>query len=168
MKKVQTLDYVVNFFWTGIGFLPLVIYWRQTPLTIIFYGFLLISVIFANISQKIHHLFRLSSKTKTYEFLGVKLVRKFIQDGDYIRKGNPGIKSKDEAKKYLLRILMYERFHTLCLLFFTFSMIHSLINSKVWAGLFILLSNVLFNVYPLLLQQYNRLRISRLLEKMER
>ena len=118
MKKVQTLDYVVNFFWTGIGFLPLVIYWRQTPLTIIFYGFLLISVIFANISQKIHHLFRLSSKTKTYEFLGVKLVRKFIQDGDYIRKGNPGIKSKAEAKKYLLRILMYERFHTLCLLVF--------------------------------------------------
>ncbi|MEJ7692756.1 hypothetical protein [Daejeonella sp.] len=165
MNTVQTLNYVVNFFWTIIGFLPLTIYWWQTPLTFSFYCFLMVSVFLANVPERMIHQFRFSSKRRIYELVGVRLVRKFVQDGDYIRKGNHWVRSKAAAEKYLLRILMYERFHTLCFLFFTFSMTHALLNARIKLGLMILFCNVFFNVYPLLLQQYNRLRILRLIEK---
>jgi hypothetical protein len=51
----------------------------------------------------------------------------------------------------------------LCLLFFSLTSVHAIIFKQYLLGIFIIIANVLYNVCPLLLQQYNRARVSRVL-----
>ena len=54
-----------------------------------------------------------------------------------------------------------ERYHLVFLLIGFFSAVHALrIGWPGWA-LLLTASNVVFNVYPILLQRYNRLRVAR-------
>lgn len=109
---------------------------------------------------------QLSGAPKFYERFGVKIIRRFVQDGDIasksLRSGGRVIMNKARAQKYLNTIEMYERYHFLCLIFFLLTSLHAAANSRIAAALIIAACNIIYNVYPMLLQQYNKARILKL------
>jgi hypothetical protein len=114
-------------------------------------------------------LLQLSNSPRFYEALGIKLIRKFVQNGEYvnrlIRKSKPDykvVKDKQQAAQYLNTIAMYNRFHFLCLVFFMLTFAHAIISAKYLLALLIFMANLIYNVCPILLQQYNRARLLRI------
>lgn len=102
--------------------------------------------------------------------MGVKFIRKFVQNGQYVsrhlRKGNPDykvIKNKATALQYQNTIVMYERFHLICFIFFVFTAAYALLGSQFTLAIIVLSANIIYNIYPILLQQYNRARLLRVL-----
>ncbi len=166
----KAFNHIINFFWTALAFYPVIHYWYSARVDRWFIMGISISVVIAFLPQKFYSLLQLSDSRFFYEKLGVKTVRKFVQNGDLAKKmsGDKNyavIDSIVDAKKYLLTIEMYSRFHWLCFLFFLLSTIHTFSNSRILIGLLILLVNIMYNVTAILLQQYNKIRIQNLLRK---
>jgi hypothetical protein len=156
------MNQAVNFFWTILCFIPVITYWAIA-------GALLWCIIFIGISVASQlfpaRLLQLSSNPKFYESLSIKFIRKFVQHGEYInrltRKAKPNyrvVKDKANAVQYLKTVMMYERFHFLCFVFFSLTAIHAIVNSHYTLFTIIMIANVIYNM----LQQYNRARIIRL------
>jgi hypothetical protein len=160
------MNQVVNLFWTILCFIPLITYWITAGRLLWCFIFIGLSMLSLLLPLKYLHL---SNSPTFYEAWGVRFIRKFVQQGEYvnrfIRKSNPNyriVKHKSNAAQYLKTTLMYERFHFLCFVFFIATAIHALISGHYLLVIIILIANVIYNVYPMLLQQYNRARIVRL------
>jgi len=162
------MNQVVNLFWTIVCFIPIIIYWATA-------GHLLWCFIFISISVLSQTLplnrLQLSHNPKFYERLGIKFIRKFVQHGEYVntlkRKAKPHysvVNNRTGAAQYMKTIVMYERFHFICFVFFLSTAIHALVTGHYLLFMVILIANVIYNIYPMLLQQYNRVRIARLIK----
>jgi hypothetical protein len=163
------MNQFINFFWTILCFTAVLIYWFSGGLSTSFYIFIAISLVPTFIPQKIFDKLQLSYDTRFYERLGVRFIRRFVQHGDIAnritRKGNPAyqvISRKTNPDAYLKTIIMYERFHWMCFVFFLLTSMEALIESRYLIALIITISNVIYNCCPILLQQFNRVRILRL------
>ncbi|RWY47929.1 glycosyl-4,4'-diaponeurosporenoate acyltransferase CrtO family protein [Mucilaginibacter gilvus] len=163
------MNQAVNFFWTILCFTPVITVWANHYSVLWFCVFLMLSVLSQIFPAS---LIQLSSNPKFYERLGVKLVRKFVQNGQYasryIRKGDPDykvIKSKTTALQYQNTIIMYERFHLICFIFFVLTAAYALLGSQFTLAIIVLSANIVYNIYPILLQQYNRARLLRISRK---
>ncbi|MDB5147026.1 MAG: hypothetical protein JWQ57_1046 [Mucilaginibacter sp.] len=168
--KSQAINQVINLFWTILCFIPIYDYWIGKDITWL-YVFVLFSLIPAVLPNSIFRHFQLSSNSKFYEHLRVKHIQKFVQNGTFInrviRKKNPDykiIKDRVEAHKYLGTINMYERYHVFCFIFLGVTFGHALYSQRYGAAFLILLANVIYNICPILIQQYNKLRVVRLLK----
>jgi len=136
------------------------------------YLFLAISLPVILLPSSFYDAIQWSKKTSFYEAIGIRIVKKLTQDGDWInrliRKKLPGYQVFDSRRPpsvYLKKAYMIEKIHTAMLLFFGCSTIAALIKGyTVWAVL-LTLTNLVFNVYPNLLQQYNRLRLRQILKR---
>lgn len=148
---------LLNVAWTVIGFIPLSLFWFDEKTGIAFYIFLLFSFAAGCLPERIYIQLHFSKDLKKYEALGVKSLKKFVQHGDFKRNGIRALNS------YLQKLSMFERYHYICLVFMLASSIYACLNQHISFGLFIFLSNLFYNVYPILLQQYNRTRINRIL-----
>jgi hypothetical protein len=60
----------------------------------------------------------------------------------------------------LKKIQMYEQYHVACLLFFSFSAFIGIYNHDFIYTVLAVSANIVYNVIPLLIQQYNRIRLS--------
>lgn len=168
-RKITVMNQVLNFVWTGLAFIPVLIFWWNTGPNTFFFTFILVSVFFIFIPEKFLSKFQLSNNRNLYEKIGVKIIRRFVQNGEWIRSTfsgsyNPTIKNISKANVYLKTINMYERFHWLCFIFFFFSAIYAICRGEMIFGFSIFLSNLIYNAAAICLQQYNKLRILRLLK----
>jgi hypothetical protein len=143
--KREFLNQLINFFWTAAGFAVVLMYWLKADSNLVL------------------------GHPKTYEQWGVKRIRQFVQNGDLVNKATantePGqnhVKDSRSREKYLRTIVMYERYHLICFAFFCLTALHAGFNGEARYALTIMLSNVLYNIAPILLQQYNRARILKL------
>jgi hypothetical protein len=162
------MNQLINVFWTILGFAAVVAYWFSAGLSTWFYLFIVLSVIPVFLSQKVFDRFQLSNNTKLYERLGVRFIRKFVQHGDIAnrlsKKNDPAylvIRKRVNHEGYLKTIMMYERYHFICLIFFLLTSGMAVVQGYYIQALMIMISNMFYNFYPILLQQYNRLRILR-------
>ncbi|AYL95719.1 hypothetical protein [Mucilaginibacter celer] len=165
------MNQFINFFWTILCFAGVVVYWVSAGLSPGFYIFIALSFIPALLPQKILGKLQLSNSTRLYQRLGVRFIRRFVQHGDIAnrisRKNKPGytaIPQKNNPAMYLKTIAMYERFHFMCLLFFLFSTVAALLDGRYIIAAVIMICNIIYNCCPILLQQFNRIRIRRLTE----
>ncbi|HYG38399.1 MAG TPA: hypothetical protein VD908_07275 [Cytophagales bacterium] len=161
---VRFLNLLINFFWTVLGFTAIFWYWYIYKTDFWFYIFLVVSILPVMLPESIVGRLQLSNRKTFYEKLGVRLIRKVVQNGDWTRyvskQVHAIIKNPSQAKKYKNSILVYERYHILCFSFFFLTSIHCLASENyLFAGL-IFISNLFYNVLAILLQQYNRVRIS--------
>ena len=168
--KIQLWNQLLNFFWTLLCFLPLLWYWSVEGPDNWFYGSIIISLACSFLPGTVYQLLQFSNSPKTYEKYGVKIIRRFVQHGDLINRsfrrisaGYKVIKDIRQLKRYLNSIAMYERFHFMCFLFFLFTAFHSLFEHRLLFTLLITIGNFIYNICPIFLQQYNRLRIRRLI-----
>jgi hypothetical protein len=152
---------VINFSWTILAFFPVCFYWWNQGVDWAFYAFLAVSLIAGCLPQKIYNQLSMGTDPAAYINLGVRTIRKFVQDGGFKRNKLQGMRS------YLNTIAMYERYHFICLVFFKCSSVYACLHEHIILGLLIFLVNVVYNVCPILLQQYNRLRIVNILTRMQ-
>jgi len=169
--KQEIANQFINFFWTILCFAPVLYFWMISGINLYFYLFLLIAFIVGVLPKKILDLFLLSTNKKFYEKLGVKKIRKLVQNGDFVRtlgggQTNQVIKGPSQARQYLKTIAMYERYHWICLVFFLLTTIYSFLKSYFALGFSIIAANLLYNVSSILLQQYNRIRITKVMGRL--
>lgn len=108
------------------------------------------------------------SSRATYRKLGVPLVNRWVQNGTIIngllQRKYPRYRrlpSPTATAELIRSTYIRERFHAALLVFFLLAGVYAGARGYLgWAAL-ILLTNVLYNLYPVWLQQYLRLRLSR-------
>lgn len=162
------MNQAINFFWTILGFTPVVAVWATRYSVLWLCVCLVLSVLSLFVPSRI---FQLSRDPKFYERLGARFVQKFVQGGRYanryMRKLDPGyrmVKNKATALQYQSTLVMHERFHIMCLLFFMLTAIYAFWVSLYPLALIVILANIIYNICPILLQQYNRARILKLMK----
>lgn len=161
-----------NVFWSILGFAPIgyFCYVRMEPGWI--YLFLALSLPVVLLPHSFYDKIQIGRTTAVYERMGVRIVRKFTQDGDWvnrlIRRRFPKYKVFDSypsIRKHLRRAYMIERVHFAFFLFFLYATFYALVNGYFLWALILTIANLGFNVYPNLLQQYNRLRLRQLMRR---
>ncbi|PLK43076.1 hypothetical protein C0V77_16975 [Emticicia sp. TH156] len=169
-KALVIYNQLINFFWSTLAFTPVIYFCIQhLPLNVL-YWFLLIScaVIFVPTSWLAR--IRLSKSQHLYRKIGVRFIKKYTQDGDLVnnivKNSHPEyryIESKQSFKKVLAKSAINEKFHYLVFVFFLCLGIYAFFKGLIAWGIFISLANVAYNIYPIFLQQYNRIRINLLM-----
>ena len=109
---------------------------------------------------------QLSSTRRAYRGLGVHLLNHVVQHGTLVARSlrllYPAYRRvSSRAGANMLRQSTYaaERFHWALLIFFLLCSTEAVLHGRLgWMSL-ILLTNVLYNLYPIWLQQYIRLRL---------
>lgn len=165
--KQEIINQIINFFWTFLCFAPVLWFWIKEGMNMYFYSFLSISLLVGILPNSILDLLMFGSSKKFYEKLGVKYIVKFVQNGSVVKnltnkQGYVIINGKSQARQYLKTISMYERFHWICLLFFTLTTTYCLFHGYFRTGGVITVSNIFYNLCPILLQQYNKIRIRKI------
>lgn len=168
---IQIINQVINAFWTLFAFAPVIWFWVMEGPGYWLYIFLGTTVLFGLLPRRVLHQIRIGNKRAPYEKMGVRVIRRFVQDGDWAQALAGGslpwrIGNVDHARKYLNTVDMYERFHWMCFLFFTESALYAILRGYLLIGLWIIVANILYNATSIMLQQYNRLRLDRLFKRL--
>jgi hypothetical protein len=166
----EFLNQFINFVWTVVCFAPVLAYWIEVYSGPLPYFFVAVSLIFGFLPAAFFQSMQLSQSSGFYEKAGVRWVRKFVQNGDVVKritrkdeKEQRVIKDRKAIEKYLKTIAMYERYHFVCLVFFLLTTFHAAFYKEFIYSVVIFAGNVFYNILPILLQQYNRVRILKLL-----
>jgi uncharacterized C2H2 Zn-finger protein len=173
IKRIASwYNQVPNFFWMILNLLPLVYFCSTRASPGYLYIFSGISFLSLFLPVSFFNAIQLSNRPAFYEKIGIRTVRKFTQDGDIInrmiRKRFRGYKVFDyrkEYRKHISKSYFFERFHFSMFMFFSLIIIYSIWMGFVFWALVLFLNNLVFNIYPNLLQQYNRLRLKALSTK---
>jgi len=167
--KRQILNQLINVFWTVLAFAPVIAFWMAAGDFLILYILIALSLCILFLPDGFYQNVQLSKEAGYYEKMGLRFFRRFTQDGDLITKiltkGQVEFKSRRtraSLMSYLKQIEGYERYHMTCLVFFTLTTLYAIGLANFGIALLTTLSNIVYNVIPLLLQQYNRLRITKL------
>lgn len=170
-RAITGTNQLVNLPWSAICLGPLAYYCYRSMDHSWLYAFLFISFIPLGLPTTVFDRIQLSASTGFYNRLGIRTVRKYTQDGDLINQWLqakfPGYSPANQAtlQQHVSRSYINEKFHVGCFSFFLLSSLYALHQGNgVWvAG--ILISNLIYNLYPILLQQYNRIRLTRLINR---
>jgi hypothetical protein len=108
--------------------------------------------------------------TRLYEAIGVRVFRRYATNGDVInrwgRRLDPryrAIRGREAARKWMDQTRSGERSHLVLLLIGLFTAAWAVYIGWIGWAVGLTAGNVLFNLYPILLQRYNRCRIARVL-----
>jgi len=172
-KRLASLYNIIpNMIWTVLHLTPVTVYcFSDLPLKYL-YIFGGISIAFAALPHRFYFWIQLSNRIRVYHKVGILLIRKFSQDGDWVnqavRRRYPNytvIFRRQDIDGYIAKTYFFERFHMLLWIFMLAVSIYAAVEKDwIWA-IFIFLNNILYNLYPIFLQQYNRLRVLRILSK---
>ena len=176
VQKLELLPRVVsslyngaaNVFWSLLAFAPVGIFcyrFMERPWLWTFVGISFVAYVVPASTLKY---LELSSTVQTYRRLGVHRVNDFVQHGTWInrllRRSYPDyrrVRSRASLAALLQATYMQERFHWSALLFFLLSSVYGVVRGYPGWALLITISNVVYNLYPIWLQQYVRLRLNR-------
>lgn len=110
---------------------------------------------------------------KLYEGAGVHIYKKFLPSGgDYVSRFvlrplrmQMVNRDKNAMENYEVVTRVFEAFHTLCGALMLPGMIDCYSDGDIRGGTERLVANLIVNIYPVMVQRYNRARIYRYLEK---
>ena len=166
-RRVAFYNGVANLFWTVLNLLPIYIYCYSSVAPWWLYVAGAISVTTLFLPRITLNKLQLGTTTAVYHKLGVHYINRVTQNGTFInnliRRKYPHYKvvgnTRQDIQLHYRKTYMFERFHYLLLCFFTCIIIYALVQEQYgWAGL-LLLTNILYNMYPILLQQYVRIKL---------
>jgi len=166
-RIVAIYNMIPNLLWTAL-FL--------TPITIFCYNFIPPGIIFTMLGVSLIPIFlpnsffdriQLSGNADLYRRIGVKYINILAQNGkllnDFLRKKYPTFKivsnSKASIKKQYYQTYFFEKFHFSLFLFFIMVTVYAGIQGHFFWALCLIVSNLLYNIYPNLLQQYIRVKL---------
>lgn len=163
---------IPNLLWTILFVTPVVTfcYIGMRTGTVILY--LVLSFVPAFFPNSFYNAIQLSRKTSFYERLGIRFINKFSQNGtiinNYIRNKYPRFKiiagNKSSLKKLYFQTYLFEKFHFCAFIFYTIITACAGVHRYTGWVLILLTSNLFYNIYPNLLQQYIRIRLKSVIE----
>ena len=158
---------VPNMFWSVLGLTPISVYCYQYMERAWLYGMLAGSMLTFGLPASWFRYWQLSAAPAAYRRLGVPVVNRFTQHGtlmhSLIRRQYPQyrrVRSRPTLAAVLRATYHQERFHLVLFLFFLLTSLYAAaLGHGRWA-LLIGLTNVGYNLYPMWLQQYLRVRLA--------
>ena len=158
---------IPNLLWTALFLIPITIFcYSFIPQKTIYIllGLTLIPIFFPN---SFFDNIQLSNNSHFYRRIGVKFINTFAQSGyllnKFLKKKYPNFKvvarTRSSIKKLYYQTYFFEKFHFSLFLFFAFMTIHAGSHGYWYWVLILTISNLLYNVYPNLLQQYIRVKL---------
>jgi len=158
---------IPNLLWTALFLIPITIfcYTFITPgMTYALLGISLIPIFFPN---SFFDRIQLSRNGHWYRRMGVKYINTLAQNGsvlnEILRKKYRNYKvlsrSRASIKKQYYQTYFFEKFHFSLFLFFTFMTIYAGIGGHFYWLFILAISNLFYNIYPNLLQQYIRVKL---------
>jgi len=162
---------IPNLFWSVISLVPLACFCYQRMPSKTVYIFLGISFIAYLLPQRFYNAIQVKN-IKLLKKTGIEFALKYAQYGaiinNIIRKKFPNYKVVYDTRtlrSQFNKTYGFERFHFMALLFFLFTTAFAVIKGYyVWSVVFFI-TNIIYNIYPILLQHYSRLRIAVLLNR---
>ena len=169
-RKIETFNMLPNLIWSIVFLFPLVVFCYSKMPAKWFFVLLSISLPAAFLPNFFFNRLQVSKGDLFYKKAGVNFIGKFTQNGKilnrFIKKRFPEYKrfagKGDVYKKLINQTYMFEKFHFILFVFFFATMLFAINNGfYIWAS-FLLIANVFYNVYPILLQQFIRIRLRRI------
>ncbi|MBF9221648.1 glycosyl-4,4'-diaponeurosporenoate acyltransferase CrtO family protein [Hymenobacter ruricola] len=158
---------VPNVLWSLLALLPLSVYCYRYMARPWLYGFLAVGLLAYAVPTAWFGRWQLSRRPARYRRLGVALLNRLTQNGDLVnrllRRRYPAyrhVRTRAALAALVRTSYHQERFHLLGFLFFGLVSGYAAARGQAgWCGLLLLL-NLGYNVYPMWLQQYLRLRVT--------
>jgi hypothetical protein len=166
-KTLGWYNMLPNIFWSVICLLPLTVFCYTLLPPVWFFVFLVLGFVPVFLPNSFFDKMQVGKTTVVYKRLGVEMVNRLAQNGELVnrqvRKKFPGYQAVTpqhaSVHKRIQQTYVYEKFHFLLFVFFTLSMLYALGKEYFgWAAV-LLVTNLFYNVYPNLLQQYIRLKL---------
>ncbi|HEX2533355.1 MAG TPA: hypothetical protein VHK69_06450 [Chitinophagaceae bacterium] len=167
-RRVAAYNLLLNLLWSALSFVPAVVFcytWVELPLLFLFTG---LSLLPAFLSPAMLRKGQLSSRPATYKKLGIALILYLAQDGVFlhslVRRKYPDYKVVRRERKSVHRLIrqtyVFEKFHLVGCVFFSLLCGYA-VSKSLWGWACALgFINLLYNVYPILLQQYIRVKLA--------
>lgn len=173
-RLAGTYNMIPNLLWSILHLSPAAIFCFRYMPTLWIYSGLGVCFLLGLLPKAFFNRLQLGSNTGIYKKIGIGVARRYAQDGDLvnklIRKRFPAyriMESRTSMQAYIGRTYFYERFHFMVLTFMLFLSVCALLQHRPGWGLLMILNNVLYNLYPMFLQQYNRLRLLQAMKRRE-
>jgi hypothetical protein len=158
---------IPNLIWTALFLIPITTFCYSfvTPkTTFTMLGVSLIPIFFPG---SFFDRIQLSRNAHVYTRIGVKHINTFAQNGkllnDLLRKKYPNFKvvsnTRTSIRKQYFQTYFFEKFHFSLFLFFTTMTIYAGTQGHFYWVVILTVSNLLYNIYPNLLQQYIRVKL---------
>lgn len=133
--------------------------------------FITISYLVSRFPKSFYDKFQLSANLKVYKKLGVDQFKKLSTNGDFInrkiRKKYPAhrnVTNFETVKLKLDQTYKIEQAHTVLFVFCLLTMLYAFWINSIETASILFVGNIVFNYYPNLLQQYNRIRYKRIVD----
>lgn len=133
--------------------------------------FICISYLVSLLPKKFYDRFQISKSLKIYKQLGVDKFKRLSTNGDLInrkiRKYFPthrNVTNLETIRQKLNETYTIEKSHTVLFVFCILTNVYAIWTNSIGTAIILFVGNVLFNYYPTLLQQYNRIRYKRVIE----
>jgi hypothetical protein len=130
--------------------------------------FIGISYLISRLPRTIYDRLQISTDLTIYKNLKVDLFKKLSTNGDFINKrirakypAHRNVKNLESIQEKLSETYSNERAHTVLFVFCLLTNIYAVLTNSVGTAILLFIGNLLFNYYPNLLQQYNRIRYTR-------
>ncbi|RSK42632.1 glycosyl-4,4'-diaponeurosporenoate acyltransferase CrtO family protein [Hymenobacter perfusus] len=159
---------VPSVLWSGLALGPLAVFCYLHMARPWLWGLLALSLLAYAVPRAWFRRWQLSRKPATYRHLGVPLINRVTQHGSLVnglvRRHYPNYRHVRSGRRAVAALIGHsyhmEQFHVAALLFFLFAGGYAAAQGRWgWAALLTLL-NVGYNLYPIWLQQYLRLRLN--------
>lgn len=166
--KQQVIDQTINLFYTIVFYTPVVALWYMEYNPGLFWPALILSLLPFFAGDEIFNRLQLSHDKRFYRLLGIPYFQTFTQKGKYAKKlgllleNKSASFSRSEPISLKREIMVFEKYHYACFLFFTITTVSAIHEGRYGLFLALCLSNILYNVVPILIQQYNKLRLKKL------
>ncbi len=168
--KVEQINMIPNLLWSFIFLFPLVIfcYTRMDRNWIFILSAISLTPAFLTASS--FNRMELSRSRNFYKKAGVEFFNQFIQNGTlinrFLKNKFPGYKrfyTKEEAvKKLFSQSYLFEKFHFIFFIFFAETTIFAIAKGYYNWAVYLIVANIVYNLYPILMQQYIRLRLRKI------
>jgi hypothetical protein len=167
-KLLGLYNMIPNLIWSIINLAPIFIFCFTLAALKLVYIFLAISAVPLFFKNSSISRLQIGNRTAIYKKLGVHLINKVSQNGDIInkliKKKFPEHRIISYDKRSVSRLIaqtyMFEKFHWALFLFFSLITGYC-IYQGYWLWAFVIfLTNLAYNIYPVFLQQYIRLKLS--------
>ncbi len=174
MKRTIATEVVnqgINVVYSVIFLTPVVIFWMDHYQTTYFMSVLGASLLMFILPNKVYEYVQLSNSKKFYRVLGIPCFQRYTQQGlfaqkliNYINGNQTNSPTPRNVSQLKSQIRNFESFHYVCFIFFTLTNVYALYHGEVFLSLIIFLTNVLYNIIPILIQQYNRIRLNTMIK----
>ena len=167
-RNVEQINMIPNLIWSFIFLFPLVVFCYGKMDRNWFIISLSISIVTAFLPTSFFNAIQLSKSRQFYKKAGIEFFNKFTQNGTlmnrFVKNKFPEYKkftSKEEAfKKLFNQTYLFEKFHFMVFVFFAETALFAALYSFYSWLVFFIIGNIIYNIYPMLLQQYIRLRLT--------